>query len=456
MFETNRIMDWICARRAKAAAVQVLAAVCLPLTAVVWAAPVPSIINLQQALILGAQHPLSAKAHHLADADQARALVAHRQANWPTIGINGIAEQTNALVTFDTPFGSVHSGEKTRVQLQASLRLPLINKSADLRASAAALNADASNLVAKRAANIAAMTASGYYLDILRLRAQIASAQSLHQSLTARMARSEALLEAGKILRSDLLKVRLEQAQVAQNIVHLQGQQSMAQHALADAIGIDAAFEVAPPTWLPSALDLKADAATADEPTIKRDDILALQTKIASLTKSAASVAAEQRKPNLDFLLKHDERRRVGLFPEHETSASLLLSIPIFNAGTNAPRQLALLRERNALEASEVDLQRSARLEIANAKTAFMTAQSLREQAKIGIESAEANVAARRAQYDIGRLQIDEVLTAESELANQRTLYETAAIDILRAWLSYHFASGRTMMDLAIPSTAVQ
>jgi outer membrane protein TolC len=206
---------------------------------------------------------------------------------------------------------------------------------------------------------------------------------------------------------------------------------------------------------LPIALeaDGKAnDGAVVEAGINEREDIQALKRKMESLSKNAGSIVAEQRRPNIDFVVQHIERRGVSLFPDRENAAAIQISIPLFNAGTTEPRQLALLREREALEAAGVDLKRTANLEIERARAAFFTAQSLRKQAEIGVESASENADTRRAQYDMGRLQVDDLLIAESELEGQKALIETAAVDIVRAWLSYQFAMGRPMTSLAIPS----
>jgi hypothetical protein len=62
-------------------------------------------IDLKDALVRGADHPLSAKARLSAGADEARAKVAQRQSAWPTVGLFGYAERTDALASLDTPLG---------------------------------------------------------------------------------------------------------------------------------------------------------------------------------------------------------------------------------------------------------------------------------------------------------------------------------------------------------------
>jgi outer membrane protein TolC len=414
----------------------------------VAAQPMP--IDLHQVLARGAQHTLTARANLVVQGNQALAEVARRQASWPTVSVSAVAEQTSALVGFNTPVGRLEAGDRSQAQAQASVRLPLYNKSANLRAAALADEVQVAQHNASRIADSNAMIAAGHYLDILRLRALITATQNLQASLQARSERNTALLEAGKILKSDLLRVKLEVAQTAQELVRLQGQLAIAGRALAYAIGIEDEMTVLAPAALPELMEPSASQSTP------RDDIAALRAKITSLSKSVDAVAAEQRQPNLDFVLKHDERRRTGLFPDRETAALLYLTVPLFNAGTTAPRQLALLRERDALALTETDIARNIKLDLERNKTLFDTARSLRVSAQVGIESARANVETRRAQYEIGRLQIDEVLSAEAELAKQQALFETAAIDMLRAWLEYQHAAGQNMANLPLPGASAK
>jgi outer membrane protein len=435
----------------RTAALTLMAAACM-----VNAAPfteVTPVVEINRVLILGAAHPLAKKAELSALADEAQADAARRQASWPTVGVFGGARSSDALPSLDTPLGTIITGKKNSGQIQAQLRLPLVNPSADLRAQADALTANASSFGARRIANLQAMIAANVYLDVLALRAQQKSEYSLSESRLARLDQARGMFKSGRILKSDVLKLQLELEQTSQNIVRLQGLLAIALRELTKAIGSDRQVDAAPLAWVPSTLAPASDLTedTINESLHNREDVQALRERITALGKLAASIAAEQRRPNVSLVAQHDQRRGISLLPERENSIGVQINIPLYSSGAVESRQLAKLRERDALELELIDIERGARLELERARESFNTAQNLKKLAAVAIESATETLATRNALYNLGRLNVDDLLGSESELERQKAYAAIIEIDIVRAWLQFQYALGKKLTDLHIP-----
>jgi outer membrane protein len=410
------------------------------------AAPV-KMVTLADALRLGAAHEQVLSERSSAQAADERAKALHRQASWPTIGVGGYVERTDQLAGFDTPFGTLTSGDKTRGQLYANVRIPLLNESLSLRSDAEELQAAAGTLQAARTADQRALVAAQRYLDVLILQARLAAEQSLHASLASRLDRADALQKIGRVLKADVLKVRLELAQVDQAIARLNGQLHVARMGLAAAIGSDDEVDAAPLAWVPERLP---DDASNDDFKRRRQDILALRKRIDGLAKSAEAINAEERRLRIDIVAQHNERHGVSLLPGHENTIGIQFSLPLFNAGTVDPGRAAALYERTALEKKLIDGEREANLDVAREKEAFDIAVNLKALADTAIESARQTVDMRRSLYELGRVNVDDLLASESELERQRMLSATADIERARAWLGIQYARGINMRELKL------
>jgi outer membrane protein len=406
-------------------------------------------ITLADALRLGAAHVQVQGARLAAQAGDERVKVLHRQADWPTIAIGGYAERTDQLSGFDTPIGTFTSGEKTRGQLYANMRLPLVNENLRLRGDAEEMQAAANHLQAARTADQRALTAALCYLDALELQTRIATEQALHASLSGRLDRTTALQKSGRVLKVDVLKVKLELEQVNQAIARLTGQLHVARMELAAAIGTDEEVDVAPLSWIPVSLP---DDDTGADLMRRRQDILALRKRMDGLSKSAEAVGAEERSVRIDLVAQHNERHGISLLPNRENTVGIQFTIPLFNAGTVDPGRAAALYERSALESKLIDAERSARLDVAREKDAFNTAVNLKSLAGTALESAQQTVDMRRALYELGRANVDDLLASESELERQRMLSVTADLERMRAWLGIHYARGSNMRELTLSS----
>lgn len=404
-------------------------------------------VGLREALVLGSQHLVTTRSKLMAQSDSDLAEAARRRSAWPMVGVNAFAERTDTLLAIETPLGDLTSGQKSRGQLQIFLRQPLWRGSASLQAAADSLKAESSHLKAKQIADSRAVFAANLYLKLLALEASVMSTRSVEASYLSRFDRTRALLQAGRVLRSDLLKIQLELARTRQDIIRLEGQISIARRELGDAIGISGAFEVSPLKWLPSNLPIP-DANGEGDALRNRSDMLAFATEIQSFSKSADAIQAEDFQPTVDLLAQHFDRDGVGFSPKRENSISLQISIPIFNAGATGEKWRAKLGERDAAEVAYADRMRVITTELEGAKVSYSTAMQLRKLAVLAVEDAIQTLEMRRSLYDLGKITVDDLMLAESELARQRTLMKTSEIDAVRAWVEYQYILGRDMTSL--------
>lgn len=408
------------------------------------AAQDPVTVGLQEVLERGREDLPALRAAALADANGALAQASDRQWSWPTIGFNSTFSRSDSVAVIGTPFGNLQAGDKEQYRLQAYLRQPLLRESARLKARSDAQQFSGGRLRADREAESRAFAAAKHYFGLLRLQAAAQAYRSLERSLQGRSKRLQELLAAGKVLRTDVLKVQVELARVEQELVVLEGRSEGEKLELAHAIGL-AEFALRATDWVPA--EVPIDVSESDLHSLQsRSDLMALRQDADSAASAAESIRAEERMPVIDLLGQHFDRKGSALEAKRENSVGIQLSIALFSAGTNDLRQLAKLRERNAAEMAHEDALKGAQRDLVRARIALRTATHLRRLADLAIASATESLERRRAMYDMGRATIDELLSAEAEAENQAAMKATAEIDALQAWLECQYLLG---VDLA-------
>jgi outer membrane protein TolC len=82
------------------------------------------------------------------------------------------------------------------------------------------------------------------------------------------------------------------------------------------------------------------------------------------------------------------------------------------------------------------------RVEIARATSTLQDNRERVELALLGVASAEATRQTRAARLEAGRANIDDLLDAETTLADRRAQVAIARYEVLRAWVQLQAATG--------------
>jgi outer membrane protein TolC len=404
-------------------------------------ATIPERVDLQQAMAAAARRPAQQAADARVGAAQLLADGARRQAWWPSLSLTAAARHLSDIPTADTPVGELSFGEHDVVTSQLTFSQPLLNWSR-MRYSTTAgrLGAESAALQAARSADEYRLAAAEAYFAVLSIEAQKAALEQMQRSMAARIVREQAWLDDGRILRADLLRTQLLRDGVSQQLAALGEDLDIAQVELGLAIGTPGPATAAEPRiQAPQALPVLESAIAGALGS--RHDLLALQRDIEAVDMQARAVVAEAL-PTVDLLAQYAERSGAALQPDHEAAIGLRLDWKLFDSGTRRLRADALREQQRALQFELEERRQLVRSQLSRAYAGFTKARQIQVLAQSGLSSATQTLQTRDALYAQGRSNIDEVLSAEAELAQQRALNQVAGYDAMRSWVAFHVAAG--------------
>ncbi|HSN57794.1 MAG TPA: efflux RND transporter permease subunit [Candidatus Sulfomarinibacteraceae bacterium] len=398
-------------------------------------------VDLAEAMRLAMARDGARAAEAAADAVAERARAERRSSYLPTLSARADVSDRDRELELVTPIGSFPFGDARTESAAVELRQPLFEPSRLLFGNKAArADAEAARLAAGRTRQELAAEAAGAYLEVLavdaRRRANAAYVRSLAQSLDETWAR----VEAGRALEADALKIEqaLERAEL--ELLGLDEAREVAVAALARAVGSDDPVEPGPaPDWLrrpvPSADDAVARALEA------RLDLEALDTTAEALEQRRAAVRAEAI-PRLDARAAWVWTSGSPYAEDRWVEGSVVLSWVPFAAGTRGPRAAAAAAERDAVEHRASEARRGVTIEVRSALAALATARKGVGVGERGIEQATETLRVERERHAAGRVTTNNLLEAEAGLRSQRTLFEIARLEVVRAWVDLWLATG--------------
>lgn len=111
-------------------------------------------------------------------------------------------------------------------------------------------------------------------------------------------------------------------------------------------------------------------------------------------------------------------------------------------AGTRGPRAAAIAHEKTAIQLDLEEARAGVKVAIRAAVAELVTARDEVDVGRRGVEQALETVRVDPERFNAGRLTTNDLLEAESLLRSQRTLYELARLDVVRAWVGLWLATG--------------
>jgi multidrug efflux pump subunit AcrB/outer membrane protein TolC len=418
---------------AAAAATVVLAAVAVTVDA--------ETVDLAAAMNGGMARDAARAVELQADAADARARAERRLAYMPTVGARLDVTDRDRDLELVTPIGSFPFGDSRSENAAIELRQPLLDPARILYGNKAATSeARSARLASDRTRQELAFDAAAAYLEVLAVDARRAANLAFISSLEVSLAEMEARVSVGRALESDALKIRqaLERAELEQ--LALDEGRIVALAAMARAIGADHEVEPAPaPDWTGRPIpppDQAIERALAG-----RADLAALAAVDDALDKRRAAVRAEAI-PSLEARASWIWTSGSPYAQDRWVEGAVVFNWVPVAAGTRGPRAAALAAERDAVELELAEAQRGVAIEVRSALAELATARDGVTVGARGIEQATETLRVERERHAAGRITTNNLLEAEAALRSQRTLYELAQLDVVRAWAGLWLAMG--------------
>ncbi|MFV2073829.1 MAG: efflux RND transporter permease subunit [Thermoanaerobaculales bacterium] len=401
--------------------------------------PVP--LDLLTSMQRGMTRPAALAAERRADAVDEAGRAERRLAYLPVVGAGFTASDRNRDLEIQTPIGAFVLDPSRANTVGVEVRQPILDPARLFYANPATeARSAAERSDSRRTRQELAAAAARAHLQVLALEARHAATIAFVDSLRTRLSEINARVEEGRALRSDALKIRqaLERAELDQ--LALEEAHAVALEDLARTVGHDGAVQPLPaPSWerrpLPDTNEL-AEIAVGG-----RADLEALRHAAEALDLQRAGVRAEAI-PRLDARIAWTWTDGSPYTENQWAEGALVVSWTPFAAGTRGPRAAALAAERDAMARDLDEARRGVSVEVRAAVAELVTARGAVEVGARGVEQATETLRVERERYDAGRVTTYDMLLAEVTLRQQRTLYELAQLDVVRAWISLWLASG--------------
>lgn len=315
---------------------------------------------------------------------------------------------------------------------------------ARLRRNAALLeSARAGTAVARRA--LITGVDDAYYGLALATAKRLAAEQNLaaaegFESITS------LLVSGGEVAPVDLSRARLQTNTRRDELEQARANEVFA----ADALRVLVGYSFTTPVTTTN-----LEAATPDAGEIERftAEAISKRPEIAQFeaerraAQEDVNLARSERRPQVTYTLSggfdSDSLRRSRLREHTGYSATVSVSIPIFDWGASRSRERQARLRAQVAESTRVSAMRGFAQQFYDARTQALSAVARVGLASAGIVEAERNLAASLARYRAGEAQILEVTDAQNTLITQRAAFYQATFDYQTARARLMQATGQ-------------
>lgn len=397
-------------------------------------------LSLDEVLERAADRPRSEARRWRAEADDQRAEAERRAAWWPTVGAAIDAVRRDRDFDFATPLGDFTLGERSSEAFAIEVQQPLFDPVRVLYAAPAARSAaQAAHLKAERVRQESTIEAARAYLNVLALQARVEATESFVDSLSARLIESEQRVEAGRILESEALKVRLDLESAELDLRHLLANRRVAELELGRAVGHSGA--VVPNALTAFDRSLQPKASRLISLTNQRPDVRAIEEEVKVFDLRARAVRAE-RLPKLSARATWQSASGDPFRPEELLEGAVALTWRPFAAGTRAPRAAAFEAESEAIKADLDEFRRAIEVQVHHALEELEVARTAVDVRHRGFELATETLRVERQRYAAGRSTTNDLLDAETALRRRQTESALAELEVLAVWLQLDLVVG--------------
>jgi outer membrane protein TolC len=294
------------------------------------------------------------------------------------------------------------------------------------------------------------------YLQTLTYSDLMGAAQSTRKSLEVLLNQTRELVEAGRAVRSDALKVSTRLAQVECDMAAIEAGRRTALSRLAAAMGLEGDLSRLAYTLPENAPDFPSYGSEAElmqEAMAKRTDLLS-QTHEVKAASSQERATRRSRWPRSEFRASAYEYASnspgaIGSAngaPDHavgDWSVGLRITFPLFDAGLRSGQIRSAAAQHDIARACEEKLKLEIEREIRTALAELGSAKARVRAMQESVCQAEEALRDERLKYESGRSAINFVLDAEAALLTGRSQLRQAQYSITIASLLLELSLGR-------------
>ncbi|WP_321418077.1 efflux RND transporter permease subunit [uncultured Desulfobacter sp.] len=401
----------------------------------------PIRVSLARAMEMAMARPAVASADALVLAAQKAAEAERRTALWPVIGSSASHSWRDRDQAMETPFGAFLAGERNTNAVTVKISQPIFDPAGLLYSAPAARDeARAESLRSEWLRREMAAEAGDACLYILEIDARIDATEAFLKSLAARLDESREMVGVGRALEADALKIELAHDQAHQDMRELKRSREIALVALARAVNYDGHLEPEP---APDLVNHESPSASEafDMALARRPDLAALKTAIEALEKRRLAVHAGAW-PRLDADAAWVWNDPSSYTQKEWCQVSLTLTWTPFAAGTRGPQAAAIAARTGSLRYDLEEARQGINLDVKSVTAAIENGRDAFRVEERGVVQSEETLRVERARYRGGRSTTNDLLDAEAQVRERRTMREIARLRIVRAWIRLWMITG--------------
>jgi outer membrane protein TolC len=303
--------------------------------------------------------------------------------------------------------------------------------------------ARAGTAVARRA--LIAGVDDAYYALALATARRIAAEQNVAAAVEFEHV-TALLLSGGEVAPVDLVRARLQTLTRRDELEQARANEVLAADALRVLVGYDFMTPIVTTDLLVAMPDAGEIERVAADAINKRPEFAQFAAERRAAEEDI-KLARLERRPQITYTLSGgfdtDSLKPARLREHTGGSATIGVSIPLFDGGASRSRARQAQLRAQAAESSRIAAQRGFAQQFYDARAQAISAQARIRLAGAGVVEAERNLTASLARYRAGEAPILEVTDAQNTLIAQRTAFYQAIFDYQTARARLMQASGQ-------------
>jgi outer membrane protein TolC len=394
------------------------------------------------------------------------ALRAERREAWlPALSLDGsyLRREEEVTTSFGPMIGDVTQLPDDEKQLSVTLEQPLLDLSAqesDITSRQSAVDRRRAELSGAR--NRASLEALAAYLHVRRVIAERAAATESRDALEAQLERVRRSVEAGRLLRSDQLRLEVELRSLEQELAQLGRAREIAEMELARKAGRARSARSDSETGGPGDSELTTAPITLEAPAVRRwlataprtvrgrSELRALEAAIDGVSARRRGVL-ESATPEVRLRLSGVRQFDTALEPEQWIEGELTLSWTPVARGVRHARREELTARRESLKAQRRDALEGGSIQLANVRNTILSALERAEVAEQNVVQEEQLRDETEELYLAGRRPLSDFVEAQARVQRARVNERIALFDALEAAGRLAYLTGTPVADVVAP-----
>ncbi|MGD9209960.1 MAG: efflux RND transporter permease subunit [Desulfobacteraceae bacterium] len=398
-------------------------------------------IDLKSAMLSAQNRPLAQASRQQVNAAESNTATIRNSAIMPTVTVSTAYLRRNEILDLQTPIGALAYQQKEDQTAGLHVSQPIFDAARQFyEIPAAKYQSQAVRHQANRVRQQLAAKAAEAYLNILGIFERIQATELFVKSLEARAQEMQTMIDAGRALAVDGLKIQLAYEQALQDLTALKNTQIAARADFIRTLGIQ---ENVTPMAVPLLLDKQPlnKNVLISRALSARQDLKQYTAELDATAQRRSAVNAEYL-PRLDANASYNWIKDSPYQTDNWVEGGIQLTWTFFAANSRNPRKAALTAQKKSVSHQITETRRQIKTELTDALTQIKTAQKRYKVESRAVEQTRETLRVERERSLTGQVTTNDLLEAEADLRERLTQKALTHLNIMAAWVNLWLAVG--------------